>query len=328
MGLVGMKSYGQKEFLSTKINGVNYVSPQNDAEFGKMKAIKRINANWVSLTPFTFLNDNDPIFEFDSTRNWMGDSIDGIKRLIKEAKDNGFKLMLKPHFIMEDLNWVGDFDLSNKNWIVWEENYTNYILTLAQMAEKYNVEILCVGTEFKNSVNERPEYWKQLISDVREVYSGKLTYAANWDNYYNIKFWADLDFIGLDAYFPLSPKLEPILEELEKSWGSIVKKIGKIAVDNDKQVIFTEYGYRSIDGACWEQWRIESVPSDELVNLEAQTIGYQALYNSVWDSNWMAGGFIWKWYPDDKSVDGDAHSNYSPQNKPAEDIVKEVYFKK
>ena len=73
--------------------------------------------------------------------------------------------------------------------------------------------------------------WDELIAAVRTVYSGELTYAANFDQYRAVGFWPGLDLIGINAYFPLRARpsgasdasaLEP---ELEASWRRILGEI-------------------------------------------------------------------------------------------------------
>lgn len=92
--------------------------------------------------------------------------------------------------------------------------------------------------------------WHNLIDTVRQAYSGKLTYAANFDNYQNIAFWDKLDFIGINAYFKLRER--PIeqtdaekYEEMTASWQTVFKSILDFQVENNLQhpVIFTELGY-------------------------------------------------------------------------------------
>ena len=59
-----------------------------------------------------------------------------------------------------------------------------------------------VGTELQIPALQREADWRQLIKDVRAVYSGKLIYSANWyEEYEGIKFWDALDAIGVQAYF-------------------------------------------------------------------------------------------------------------------------------
>ncbi|MEM6723389.1 MAG: hypothetical protein AAF598_05080, partial [Bacteroidota bacterium] len=45
--------------------------------------------------------------------------------------------------------------------------------------------------------------WRTIIRSARQHYTGELTLAANFDNYREISFWDELDFIGINAYFPL-----------------------------------------------------------------------------------------------------------------------------
>jgi hypothetical protein len=50
---------------------------------------------------------------------------------------------------------------------------------------------------------------------------GKLTYAANWDKYDQVSFWDELDFIEIQAYFPLTAQTSPTAEEIKKGWNRI-----------------------------------------------------------------------------------------------------------
>jgi hypothetical protein len=57
-----------------------------------------------------------------------------------------------------------------------------------------------------------------LIKKVRAVYSGKLTYAENWDCIDKVLFWDQLDYIGVDAYFPISKKKKQKMKEIRAGW--------------------------------------------------------------------------------------------------------------
>ena len=92
--------------------------------------------------------------------------------------------------------------------------------------------------------------WYDLIDTVRQSYSGKLTYAANFDNYQNIAFWDKLDFMGINAYFQLRerPKKQTDIEkykEMEEAWKTHFKSILDFQLENklEHPVLFTELGY-------------------------------------------------------------------------------------
>ena len=309
-----------------KINGVCFVSPSSKELFSNFNSLKRINANWVALTPYAFSKKNEPKVTFNYEHSWWGEQSDGTVFMIKQAKKEGLKIMLKPHVWVMGEGWCGQFGLkTEQDWLEWEKDYTKYILTNATIAQKYNVEVLCIGTEYKIAATKRSIFWGELIRSIRKIYNGKVTYAANWDNYQNISFWKELDYIGVDAYFPLSETKTPDIKTLNTKWEKEVNTLKSFSEKNDKKILFTEFGYKSTHFSAWNQWEIENIKQDEHVNLKAQIDAYYALFNNVWNQQWFNGGFLWKWYADDHKSGGLNNSDYTPQHKPVEKIIKQYY---
>jgi hypothetical protein len=212
---------------------------------------------------------------------------------------------------------------SEENWRILEESYTQFILTYAKAAENLNADILCIGTELEQFVAHRPMYWQKIIKEIREIYKGKLTYAANWDEFKRVAFWKDLDFIGIDAYFPLSNKKSPTIAEYELGWKLHKSEILKVQKQFNKPVIFTEFGYRSVDFNGKKPWDSKRVEGG--INLEAQANALQAIYNQFWNEEWFAGGFLWKWFHKHDEVGGEKNNRFTPQNKPAEELIRKLY---
>ena len=92
---------------------------------------------------------------------------------------------------------------------------------------------------------------------------------------------------------------------------------------HDKPVLFTEYGYRSVDYSGKTPWISDR--SMNQVNLEAQTNTTQALFETFWEEDWFAGGFIWKWFHKHDKVGGKENFMFTPQNKPAEALLRKQY---
>ena len=311
---------------SQKINGVCFVSPNKSEEFSNFHSLQRINAQWVAITPYAFSKKNEPNVTFNHQHSWWGEKMDGITRMIHQAHSEGLKIMLKPHVWVMGEGWCGQFDLqTEEEWKIWEKEYALYILTIAKIAQEEQVEVLCIGTEYKIAATKRKIFWNALIKTIRKSYSGQITYAANWDNYKNISFWSALDFIGVDAYFPLSPTKDVDLVELNSNWKAVVQELNSFSAKNNKEIIFTEFGYKSTHFSAWNQWEIEGIRSHEKVNLQAHQNAYQVLLNNVWDQPWFGGGFLWKWYADDTNSGGIENPDYTPQHKPVEKIIKQYY---
>jgi hypothetical protein len=312
------------QLSAQKIEGVSIVSQKLKSNYDVCNELNELGANWFAICPFGIMKTRSTDFVYNSALNYYGDKGEGLIEQIRNAKKVGLKICIKPHLYMRGEGWLGEYDPGKSKWPVWEGNYRAYLLFLAELGQREKVDLILLGTECKTSVNQRPQFWNNLIDSVRAVYSGELSYAANWDNYQTVPFWEKLDFISIDAYFPLSKKKTPTVDEIEKAWMPINQKLADFSASKNKKIIFTEYGYRSTDNAAGQQWLIESRSKMELVNLEAQEHAYQGFYNSVWGQDWFAGGFIWKWYQV-SNAGGLLDADYTPQNKPVISIIRKIY---
>ena len=254
----------------------------------------------------------------------FGETEKGSKQYINTLKQKGIKTMMKPQIWV----WRGEFTgfikmNSEEEWLQLEETYTNFIMQYAKVAEETHTELLCIGTELENFVAHRPYFWNNLIAKIRAVYKGKLTYAANWNEYTKTPFWDQLDYIGIDAYFPLSDVQTPSLADCKAGWQKHKSEIKTYSEKFNKPILFTEFGYRSVDYTAKSPW-VSDVEMDE-VNMEAQLNATHALFDEFWDEDWFAGGFIWKWFHNHDKAGGDNDNQFTPQNKPVEGIVRKYY---
>ena len=307
-----------------KINGINLVSPQYKMP-KDLTGLKQITPNWVAISPVVLLEKGNPTIQYPSSQNFRGDHPDMVRTLIQKAQKENYNILLKPLFRVDYFNWAGDFVLNGYLQSQFEENFKLLTLEFARIAQEEQIDMLCIGTELKTFIDQKPIYWNELIYEVKKIYKGKLTYAANWDNLYSIPFWDQLDYIGVDAYFPLSEQNTPTIQRLNKAWRRPIQDLEKLAQKHNKKIIFTEYGYRSIDHSAWKQWEFERTDEKLSINLEAQKIAYQALFENAWKQPWFAGGFAWKWFIDNPNAGGHYNSNYTPQNKPVISIIKQWY---
>ena len=79
-------------------------------------------------------------------------------------------------------------------------------------------------------------------------------------------FWDELDIIGIDAYFPLTGSNDPTKEDLIAAWEIHADEIQSWREEmnlTDKDVILTEIGYPSADGANTQPWIAVSNVEDQ-----------------------------------------------------------------
>lgn len=323
---IGEEVLGANKNIS-KINGVSFVASRDSLQQENIESLLNINANYAAIMPFGFIKSLDhPEVIYNQERQWFGETKIGAKQYINLLHKNNLKVMMKPQIWV----WRGEFTglvkmASEADWLQLENTYRNFILDYAKLAEKVGIEIFCIGTELESFIEHRPEYWRKLISEVRAVYKGTLTYAANWDEYKRVPFWDLLDYIGVDAYFPISESKTPNIEEIKAGWERWRVGLKAFSKKENKRILFTEYGYRSVDFSGKKPW--ESEREMNSVNLEAQANLLEGLYQSVWEEEWFVGGFLWKWFISHERAGGTENNQFTPQNKPAEAVIKKYYLK-
>jgi len=308
-----------------KMNGVSFVASRDKATQAHVDPVLNVNANYAAVMPFGFIRDlTSPEITFNTDRQWYGETKKGAEQYIQLLHSNNVKVMLKPQIWIWRGEFTGGLKMSSETeWKALEASYDKFIMTYAELAQQTNAELLCIGTELEQFVVNRPAYWSALIKKIKTVYKGKLTYAANWDEYKRTTFWPELDFIGIDAYFPLSEAKTPSLEELKKGWQPWKETIAALSKRVNKPVIFTEYGYRSMDYTAKKPWLVDR--NQMAVNMEGQVNAQKALFETFWKEEWFAGGFIWKWFIHHNRSGGAEDNRFTPQNKPAEESLKAFY---
>ena len=312
-------------YHTSKINGVSFVASRSAIDSSHVKPLINVNANSAAIMPFGFIRDlSHPEIIYNTDRQWFGETRAGAKQYVKELQRDKFTIMIKPQIWIWHGEFTGDLNMnSEEDWKLLETSYSNFILEYAELAQEVNAEIFCIGTELGNFIEKRPMYWTNLILEIKEIYKGKLTYAANWDEYRRTPFWQELDLMGIDAYFPVSEKKTPTFEDCLEGWKRHKLTIQEFSERYNKPVLFTEYGYRSVDFSGKEPWKADR--SMTAVNLKAQENTTKALFETFWFEDWFAGGFIWKWFIAHEEVGGLDNNQFTPQNKPVEKIIQSYY---
>lgn len=311
-----------------KIKGVNFDASVFQTTDTIFDPVLDVNAEWTTIIPFGYINPGPPYnFNIGIQFGYWGLTDPGLESMALFAKTKGIKVMIKPQVsINAGQIFTGDYKPgSEAEWQTLETDYRTFILHYLQMALTTNADAFCIGTEWKTFVVKRPEFWNDLIQEVRSLYGGKLTYAANWDEYEDVPFWSKLDFIGVDAYFPLSDSETPTVQEIETGWREHIDELKIFACLENKQIAFTEYGYRSMDNCAKEPWNTEELFGPNQSNLEGQRNAYEGFFKAVWKEEWFAGGFLWKWFGYHDVAGGPNDNRFTPQNKPAEEVIREYY---
>ncbi|MEE1610277.1 glycoside hydrolase family 113 [Microvirga sp. CF3016] len=325
-----------------------------------MDQIVATGANTVTIIPNFFqankFSNSVALREGDPTNPWdnESDTFAQVKQSILAAKERGLKVVLKPHLETSPTRvWraeitPGGADFSQAK--EWFASYKAMMVEYAKVAQEAGAEMICVGTEMNSMIDPTKvcsdgksytQKWVEIIDAVRAVYSGKVTYAATYDTVMKVGFWDKVDYIGTDAYIPSSLVNNPTVDQIVDAWvkphfNSWVRDLhgGKSVVDYykalseqyGKKVIFTEVGYKSMDGANKDPGVFGGSGT---YDPQEQVDCYEALYKVMenYGGQWLAGSFLWSYYSfENPMTERDVPwTDYTTQHKPANAVVTSHY---
>ena len=276
--------------------GVEYDTSETLPDKWSVAGYNRSNAHLISKNKYV-----GPIYG--------GTSNDGsILRYLDAMKAYKYKIMFYPMLFVDkaDKPWRGRISANAEGVKKFFQNYNKFIPHYANLV-KGKVDAFIIGSEFIGLTKIRDKDGKfpavecliDLAKQVKAIMGKevKITYAADWSEYhhtdggwYNLdNLWAcdAIDFIGIDAYFPLTNAIENFYDEnrIIQGWNSgegfdyyyedSNKKIGKKPLGADyawknirhwwesehknpdgkktawkpksKKIWFTEIGFPSVD---------------------------------------------------------------------------------
>jgi len=344
---------------SLSFKGFNYVSYYNGgyANADSLAALAGTGTNAVALS-FEYGIDvkNSAVY---ADANYT-DSQSVIAATIAEANSRGFSVMVRPLLDFLDPAKIGSYSVGDwrstynpSNAAAFFASYKTMIVAIAQMAQANGAASLSIGAELDQLTGPAYlSYWTDIITSVRAVFSGKLTYSADWDDNISpwqgqhgltagtgnlttqVSFWSQLDYLGIDCYAPLSDAASPTLANLMAGWTStpsdptslsvtgnqsLISYFASVATQAGKPLLFTEIGYESASDAAKQPSGTSTNVYDPLLQANLYSAFFEAWQQS--GNNSLLGVYFWNWDPNAAEVGPGNGPNFSPQAQPAQTVV-------
>jgi hypothetical protein len=264
-----------------------------------VREIRRLGFCEVSVTPIRFVNLETGAIAPESAE---APRLADVASAVAEAKTAGLTVVVNPFVEPEGFaGWRGQYNpLPGSSAAVrfWSD-YRGYLRAVAQMAEANGADALTIGSELR-AITSEPGHaaeLRALIDDVDAVFRGRLGYAANFDEFENETLTATvwehrgIDFVGIDAYFPLATDAEAdasgpypdsgFITSVAARWTAIIdERVVPFArarkARTGMPVIFTEAGLIPYNRTTTQPWSDRFVHS-EREDTDEQINGYRAL---------------------------------------------------
>jgi len=298
----------------------------NALQYGKMgwnkpaaarsfRRMVELGSNAVVL--ITFLEQDSPTSTIVRRSDAVTES--QLRAAIGYAHDHNLKIILKPQILIPG-SWPGAIDFDQPwQWRVWFDSYSKQLLKYARFASANGVDALVIGTELSKAAGQVD--WSGLIKQVRAQFRGQVTYAAhNVEGVKRFHHWQELDVVALTLYPSLGRSGEG--HEMQRYVDAAVQNLRQVTQNINMPLWVLEIGMPSARGASAEPWawqRLKDAKVDLALQKDVLYLWLRAL-----DKPWIDGVFIWAWYSDN-NAGGKHNTDYTPQNKPAENMIRRFW---
>lgn len=222
------------------------------------------------------------------------------------------------------------------SWNKWWDNYTDYIVHYARLAEEKRVPVLCIGCEL-NSTEEFEDRWRVLIGKVRSEFGGQITYDVNHGNDQNVHWFDAVDFISVSAYYPVpfldgrpvdaEPPDTTTTAEIRAAMELNRKRLAAVSRKWQKPILFMEAGCTSVRGGARMPWDYFPESNARPVDEQEQANYYQAMFETYWPEPWFMGWCWWEWPARLSDDDAARRRDFSIYGKQAESVLRTWYAK-
>jgi len=311
----------QSPFYSGKIRSIilhtwdHRLDQASTIEHAMDAMVSRTNANWVKITRLFF---QQGILGSSGSIVSATDPSDGLKTLSDSLVIHAFniahKLGLKVYYGPLLLELGDGFRYTHRQNSVnsdFLQHYHDFIVNQAELAQKAGIELFAIGEELP-SLLSKSQFWHQVITDVRKVYDGKLTYQVlaccegKIANLFDKTWLKDLDYIGLGINFDRrNESVDPTVDSLVMTYQKRISVAKKLSEHFNKLVLFTEFSLLSSDGGSVDSSRRQQTI---IPDWQEQADATEAILETIQDqTDWSVGiaFHIWPAFTDSPYAIGD-----------------------
>jgi hypothetical protein len=238
--------------------------------------------------------------------------------LARLAKSKGFGVTFLPIVLTPDWKWRGFFDPTDVAG--WFRSYGVWIGKIAREAQALGLSEFVISTE-TTQLYHYEDRWKKLVAELRSQFRGPLILTVNWGDEEH-SFWADVDAIGVSAYYPLSVLPDPTQEELDSAWRAQRDHLLALSRKWNRPIHITEVGYTSTTAAARTPW--DYTVGQDISDFALQSRCFEA-FRKAWENQTaMVRATVWATEMGNPSS-GTFPFSFETLDKPAEGVLREFF---
>jgi len=309
----------EKNYL-TGIELANSYHPSdiNQINNGLYELVEK-STNWLILTPSWKINNN---FSYPQFKPNLPENYD-IEEIIANAQKKELITSIYPQidFGMLPSVWWQNNIREEYWWQEWYKEYSKFILSYAQLAEKHHLEHIIIGGELAypampgslipteseiGTPGNADEIWLGIIEEIKSIYTGQvlLSLPFGGSEITQYEFMENID----GFYILFSPKISDSdqtssLDEIKPVIGSFLDNEIKQLLDAQSKNIYLGLSYPAANGVaslcilddnenCNDQTYIVTNNyslNTEQIDLQEQVDIYNACLFEIFNRDWISG---------------------------------------
>ena len=290
--------------------------------------VNNLGANWLILRPtWSFTSTSLPILDIVPSQDIL---LPDLLSYVTEANNLGLNIGLypTPKFPLHPDQWWYDSPRDFSWWVIWFDQYTQFILHHADIASQNDVDALILGGDWvlpaltlgklvdetsSGVPADAEQRWRTLIDQIRSRYQGNLIWALPYPAGIQAPplFIDEFDKVIVQWSAPLNSSENPSVDELSTEAARILDQdILPLSQSTGKPVILSiayPSAHRSATG-CIPKWDGQCIPvgnlsttnpdiADVSLDLQGQADLYNAIFLSVNQRDWIAGVISMGFFP-------------------------------
>ncbi|MDB5101991.1 MAG: hypothetical protein JWM80_6412 [Cyanobacteria bacterium RYN_339] len=246
-----------------------------------------------------------------------------VAHAVATAHQQHLRVMLRPLVVAADGTTRDSFVPADPK--AWMDSYGAALAPYLEVARNSQIELVSLGTGFSGLEATAP--WPDLIRTARKGYTGALTYGAaaapgpSGGGYQSVSFWSQLDYVGVEGFFPLTTQARPTEADLASGWRAAIASVQGWAKQGagGKPVLFTAVGVPALAGAAADPAHPNQTADPDP---ELQAASARAFYATMSGQFGIAGAF---WYAWEYRGTGGPANPYGVQDQPARAAIQAVF---
>ena len=266
------------------------------------------NIEWINLSAFAWEAKDSIRRAPENTSGWSRKDSSNYHNAVL-GQQFGIRSSLTP-IVTQEQKLEG-------NPRIWQQNYQDFLVQQAKVAHALKAELMIIGEGINRELDEH--YWNAIIDSIQQYFNGGIACFEMVSN---------ADYLAVNAMDLAMTEEYPTANALTVAMEAHSQRLDSMYNIHQKPILFYKQGFQSKTYPFASKKQLEMLDEAAKSDEEPQHLAYRVFFEVFWEKSWFAGIFLNDWRANHERAGGAYDTGFTPQNKAAEERIKEQFLKK